>query len=607
MGFFDLFDLENKENSKIKELAKKLNGKDFEYKDTLVKYLAEITSGDKMRFCSDEFLCQIIEKNIGAFNFEYSYILKEIYDATVYNENDDAQVRLFNTVLEYYSCNNEKIQLDKIKIICNLFSDKKLLTSLFIYLKELQSSVHLLDYIIEMRQYFVDENAFLSNIMSVSTKMNVNPSVNRAKIAEEYKKKTLQQMGLIDISISELEQKYNKICAMSADIDKVMDEIVLLQEKSKNMGDWVEKKIDDFTNEKIKLFITKTQDALSAANDIGQKIETLAQSKLNAIENKSKQYIRAIDQKLCVVPEEERKSILTKGIKVEEKTSSKYFDESIPFADRYNMALKAKNSNEIYHNSFDKIVKRLILNMPVMLIGPSGSGKTYTVKQAAKLLELKLYNFGFVADEITTIKGYNDAQGNFIATPFYDLYKNGGLCFFDEVDNSESKALMEINKIVGSDGYEPYLFPNGELVTPHPNFRIIAAGNTWGDGADELYSSREKLDAATMDRFATVEYEYSKNIEDKILKDYMYLYEFLMCYRDYIEERNYDDVMTTRGLEFAKKYIETDTPIEEIIEERIIKNKRYDTLSAIVSYMDSNLSQKNKALVKFKQMVNERR
>ena len=228
-----------------------------------------------------------------------------------------------------------------------------------------------------------------------------------------------------------------------------------------------------------------------------------------------------------------------------------------------------------------------------------------SIKQLANLLGIKLYNFGFVADEITAIKGYNDYQGKYVATPFYEIYKNGGICFFDEVDNSESKDLMELNKIIGSDGYEPYLFPNGEIVKPHPNFRIIAAGNTWGDGADSLYSTRERLDAATMNRFAGIDYGYDKAIERKILSNYLTMYEFATAFRGYIDEKNYDDIISTRDMEDIKQYLDNGLPLEEILEIKFIKNKRVEVLNSISNYIDEQLYRDNDVNDTFKHMISK--
>jgi cobaltochelatase CobS len=53
-------------------------------------------------------------------------------------------------------------------------------------------------------------------------------------------------------------------------------------------------------------------------------------------------------------------------------------------------------------------------------------------------------------------------------------------------------------------------------VRAHPNFRCIAAANTWGKGATMDYVGRNALDAATMDRFAMLEMRYDASLERRM-------------------------------------------------------------------------------------------
>jgi hypothetical protein len=58
-------------------------------------------------------------------------------------------------------------------------------------------------------------------------------------------------------------------------------------------------------------------------------------------------------------------------------------------------------------------------------------------------------------------------------------------------------------------------FPDG-VVSRHPNCIIIAAANTYGHGATHEYVGRNKLDAATVDRFIMLDWTYDEKLETSL-------------------------------------------------------------------------------------------
>ena len=130
------------------------------------------------------------------------------------------------------------------------------------------------------------------------------------------------------------------------------------------------------------------------------------------------------------------------------------------------------------------------------------------------------------------LTGYNDANGKYVSTQFYDAYVNGGIFFFDEIDASSPEALVTINTALAQ-GY--MAFPNG-LVKMHPDFKVVAAGNTFGKGANRQYCGRNSLDSATLDRFMIIEWDYDRELEAKIIKD-KELLEFAWAVRPSLSQR----------------------------------------------------------------------
>jgi hypothetical protein len=92
---------------------------------------------------------------------------------------------------------------------------------------------------------------------------------------------------------------------------------------------------------------------------------------------------------------------------------------------------------------------------------------------------------------------------------FRKAFEHGGLFLFGETDGSMPGALLAFNTALANDWMD---FPDG-VVRKHPNFRVVADANTFGTGADRLYVGRNQLDAASLDRYAVIEWTYDEALE----------------------------------------------------------------------------------------------
>lgn len=192
-----------------------------------------------------------------------------------------------------------------------------------------------------------------------------------------------------------------------------------------------------------------------------------------------------------------------------------------------NSKLEALDEEEIIHEKLGIILQFVSAKEPVYLVGPAGSGKNYICKQVAKMLGLNFYFSNAVTQEYK-ITGFTDANGIYHESQFYKAFKNGGLFMVDEMDASISETLIILNAAIAN-GYFDFPAPIG-YVEAHEDFRIVAAGNTYGYGADMQYVGRNQLDMASLDRFAVVEIAYSSAIEEAICPNYELL-EFLREFR----------------------------------------------------------------------------
>jgi hypothetical protein len=69
--------------------------------------------------------------------------------------------------------------------------------------------------------------------------------------------------------------------------------------------------------------------------------------------------------------------------------------------------------------------------------------------------------------------------------------------------------MMELNQALSNSKMS---FPDG-TIDRHDNCIVIASANTWGFGGDANYVARYKADAASLDRFVTVSWDYDPNFE----------------------------------------------------------------------------------------------
>lgn len=161
------------------------------------------------------------------------------------------------------------------------------------------------------------------------------------------------------------------------------------------------------------------------------------------------------------------------------------------------------------HNTLPRLMRCVLNNIPVFLVGPAGGGKTHAANQIADALGLKFYLMS-KATGAHDIVGH-EMGGKFYTTPYVEAFRSGGVLCLDEIDNYHPEALPVANASISNGWLNIPGTP--EPIKKHPDFRIIAGGNTWGRGADRIYVGRNQLDGATIDRFAFLAWDYDEQLE----------------------------------------------------------------------------------------------
>lgn len=168
------------------------------------------------------------------------------------------------------------------------------------------------------------------------------------------------------------------------------------------------------------------------------------------------------------------------------------------------------------HKIFEAVLRKAMRRRNVLLVGGAGSGKSYLASQIADALDLP---YSYIAVGLQTSKadlmGYTDARGNYVRTLFREAYENGGLFLVDEIDAGNPNVLTTLNNATSN---HQASFPDG-MVQRHPDFILMAAGNTYGFGGNMDYVGRQRMDGATKDRFAVVTMDYDEDLERELGPD----------------------------------------------------------------------------------------
>ena len=165
------------------------------------------------------------------------------------------------------------------------------------------------------------------------------------------------------------------------------------------------------------------------------------------------------------------------------------------------------------HVALPLLVKFLSARVPVLMVGPAGSGKTTGAERAASILGLEFFPLSVGPQTSKSdLLGYFSAGGAYVPSLFRKAYESGGLVLLDEFDAGNAAVLTIINAALAN-GY--CSFPDG-VIKRHDKCFFVAAANTWGRGADRLYVGRAQLDAATLNRFVCLAWDYDESLERRI-------------------------------------------------------------------------------------------
>jgi dynein-related subfamily AAA family protein len=182
--------------------------------------------------------------------------------------------------------------------------------------------------------------------------------------------------------------------------------------------------------------------------------------------------------------------------------------------DRYPSPLK--NS----HRVFGYVCTLAEARIPIYLVGPAGCGKSFMARDLADALDLEYGEVPLTAGATPSWLAGAQTMNGYVSRPFVELYEKGGVFCFEEIDAADPNMLLLVNNALAN---ESFFNPvTGKEIAKHKNFIPCATANTWGIGANRMYTGRDRLDAATLDRFRVgrVEVDYDPTVERAIVDGY---------------------------------------------------------------------------------------
>lgn len=221
------------------------------------------------------------------------------------------------------------------------------------------------------------------------------------------------------------------------------------------------------------------------------------------------------------------------------------------------------------HPAFEELADNAAAGNNVLMVGPAGCGKTTLGRNLSKVWRNKTYHripYTAGASESWVLGRYlPTGQGGrfeYHVAKVLEIHTNGGVNLHDEVDAGDPNMLLILNGLT-DDG--DFINPLTNQVHPrHKDTAHVAAANTWGWGGDTVYCGRNKLDAATVDRWYPIPVDYDLDLEKRLGRKEVV--DFVWSIRERIRQQRVARVLSTRAIIKSERALAAGRPWAEVRE-----------------------------------------
>lgn len=231
-----------------------------------------------------------------------------------------------------------------------------------------------------------------------------------------------------------------------------------------------------------------------------------------------------------------------------------------------------------------------------MLVGPAGSGKTTAARNVSIILfgesSIEDGKFGMMSlnEESERSEGFgfiSPIDRVYKSTDFRKIYEHGGVFLLDEVDAANANTLTALNAAISA----PYASFPDKVVKRHQDFILIAAANTFGNGADGLYVGRNELDAATRDRFLTMVWNYDWDGIRAARPGHIALVSLIQKLSDAAISLEMQHIISPRAALFAPFMIAHGDSLKDALDSCVFKGLPKDDIDTLLSKVGLSVSE----------------
>ena len=203
---------------------------------------------------------------------------------------------------------------------------------------------------------------------------------------------------------------------------------------------------------------------------------------------------------------------------------------ALAFTDETNPAIPVKHDDYVFRRAVLRDVLAF-LQKPngdaLYLSGPTGSGKTSVITETAARLNWPVQQvtcngrmeFANLKGQfvISSVRPGEAPQMRFQYGPLAIAMRFGQILLLNEVDLMDPAELAGLNDVL--EGRPLVIAENGgEIIKPHPMFRCIVTGNSFGSGdMTGMYQGVQQQNIAALDRYRFLPVGYSSPIIEKAI------------------------------------------------------------------------------------------